>query len=450
MQMLDMARKNSFRHGVHPPEHKDETAHLAIRQFPFAPVLIVPLSQHLGKPAIACVREGQEVIRGQTIAQPDGFMSVAMHAPVSGVIRKIALAPTIAGNMTESIYLEPYPASTQEVADGEPCDVGTATPDEIILAIQRAGIVGLGGAAFPTHVKLKPPEGKHLDTLFINGVECEPYLTTDHRVMLEQTDDVYMGIRYLLKATGTSKAIIAIEANKPDAAQKFEESCPPDLPVSVRVSPVKYPQGAEKMVISALLGREIPSGGLPADVQAVCCNVATTAEIGRLLPRGRGIQERVITIGGPGVEKKGNYRIPIGTTVRFALEETRAAENISRVFMGGPMMGPSVSNLDIPITKGTSGITAFTTLETGEATGHKKVYPCIHCARCVEACPLFLNPSQLGLLAKNELYEQMAEEFNLMDCFECGACSYVCPSHIPLVQYFRLAKKMVRKLAAKS
>jgi len=445
-----MARKNSFRHGVHPPEHKDETAHLAIRQFPFAPLLIVPLSQHLGKPAVPCVREGQEVIRGQTIAQPDGFMSVAMHAPASGIVRKIALAPAIAGNMIESIYLEPYPASTQEVTDGEPCDVETATPDEIIMAIQRAGIVGLGGAAFPTHVKLKPPEGKRLDTLFINGVECEPYLTTDHRVMLEQTEDVYMGIRYLLRATGTSQAVIAIEANKPDAARKFEETRPPDLPLNVRVSPVKYPQGAEKMVIRALLGREIPSGGLPADVQAVCCNVATTAEIGRLLPRGRGIQERVITIGGPGVEKKGNYRIPIGTTVRFALEQTGAVENISRVFMGGPMMGPSVSNLDIPITKGTSGITAFTTLETGEATGHKRVYPCIHCARCVEACPLFLNPSQLGLLAKNELYEQMAAEFHLMDCFECGACSYVCPSHIPLVQYFRLAKKMVRKLGAKS
>ena len=176
--------------------------------------------------------------------------------------------------------------------------------------------------------------------------------------------------------------------------------------------------------------------------------MATTAEIGRLLPRGRGIQERVITIGGPGVQRKGNYRIPIGTTVRFALEETGAANNISRVFLGGPMMGAAVSNLDISITKGTSGITALTTAETGEATGHQTVYPCIHCARCVEACPLFLNPSHLGLLAKNEEYLQMAEEFHLMDCFECGACSYVCPSHIPLVQYFRLAKKMVRKLSA--
>jgi len=444
--MLNMMQKDSFRHGVHPPEHKDETRHLAIRRFPFAPELVVPLSQHLGKPAMPIVREGQEVMRGQTIATANGFMSVAMHAPASGVVRKIALAPGISGNMVLSVFLRTTPASSQEVDDGDACDVESASANEIIAAIQRAGVVGLGGAAFPTHVKLKAPEGKRLETLIINGVECEPYLTTDYRVMLEQSADIFTGIRFLLKATGASEAIIAVEANKQEAARKLREECPDDLPVSIRVCPVKYPQGAEKLVIKSLLGREIPSGGLPADVQAICVNVATTAEIGRLLPRGRGIQERVITIGGPGVQRKGNYRIPIGTTVRFALEQTGAAKNLSRVFLGGPMMGPAVSNLDIPITKGTSGITAFTPPETGGATGQQKIYPCIHCARCVEACPLFLNPSHLGLLAKNEEYEQMADAFNLMDCFECGACAYVCPSHIPLVQYFRLSKKMVRKL----
>lgn len=446
--MLDRVRKNSFRHGIHPPEHKEETRHLAIRQFPFAPELIVPLSQHLGLPAKPIVREGQEVVRGQTIAEPDGFVSVAMHAPASGIIKRIALAPVISGDMVPSVYLRTTPASSQVVDDGEPCDVETASADEIITAIQYAGIVGLGGAAFPTHVKLKPPEGKHLDTLIINGIECEPYLTTDDRVMLEQTADIFMGIRYLLRATDVSNVIIAIEANKPEAIRKLDRGRPADLPLSVQVCPVKYPQGAEKLVIKSLLDREIPSGGLPADVGAICVNVATTAEIGRLLPRGRGIQERVITIGGPGVKRKGNYRIPIGTTVRFALDEVGAARNLSRVFLGGPMMGSAVSNLDIPITKGTSGITAFTTEEAGFATGHRTVYPCIHCARCVEACPMFLNPSQLGLLAKSEEYEGMADEFHLMDCFECGACSYVCPSHIPLVQYFRLAKKMVRKLSA--
>lgn len=447
--MLTIAKKDSFRHGIHPPEMKEDTGHLPIRRFAFAPQLVVPLSQHLGKPAIPVVRAGQEIVRGQTIAQPDGFMSVAMHAPVSGTVRKIALAPGIGGTMTESVYIVPLPASSQEVDDGEPCELATASPGDIILAIQRAGIVGLGGAAFPTHVKLKPPEGKIVDTLIINGVECEPYLTTDHRVMLEQTADIFTGIRYLLKATGVREVIIATEANKKDAATKLRAECPGDLPVSVRVSPVKYPQGAEKMVIRALLGREIPSGGLPADVGAICVNVATTAEIGRLLPHGRGIQERVITIGGPGIQRKGNYRIPIGTPVRFALQETGTTKDLSRVFLGGPMMGPAVSNLDIPITKGTSGITALTTRETGAATGHQQVFPCIHCARCVEACPLYLNPSWLGILAKNEEYERMAGEYHLMDCFECGACSYVCPSHIPLVQYFRLSKKMVRKLKAK-
>lgn len=446
--MLDAVWQQSFRHGVHPPEHKDETSHLAIRRFPFAPELIVPLSQHLGNPAISIVREGQEVVRGETIAEPDGFVSVAMHAPVSGIVKRIALAPSISGTMVPSVYLRPHPASSQEVADGEPCDVETASPAEIINAIQRAGVVGLGGAAFPTHAKLKMPQGKYLDTLIVNGIECEPYLTTDHRVMLEQTTDIYVGMRYLLRATGAKEGIIAVEANKWDAVQALQKLCPEDPPISVRVCPVKYPQGAEKLVIKALLDREIPSGGLPLDVHAICVNVATTAEIGRLLPRGRGIQERVVTIGGPGIERKGNYRIPIGTTIRFVLERCGAARNLSRVFLGGPMMGAAVSNLDIPITKGTSGITAFTASETGEATGHKKVYPCIHCARCVEACPLFLNPSQLGLLAKAEAYETMVDEFHLMDCFECGACSYVCPSHIPLVQYFRLAKKMVRKLSA--
>jgi electron transport complex protein RnfC len=446
--MLNLAQKDSFSHGIHPPEMKDDTSHLAIRRFPFAPLLIVPLSQHLGKPALPVVRAGQEISRGQVIAEADGFLSVNMHAPASGVVKKIALAPSIGGNMVESVYIEPHPASSQEVEDGEACDLDSASADEIIAAIQRAGIVGLGGAAFPTHVKLKPPEGKRLDTLIINGVECEPYLTTDHRVMLEQTADIFNGIRYLLKATGAGESLIAIEANKPDAARKLRDECPSDLPVTVRVCPVKYPQGAEKMVIRSLLDREIPSGGLPADVGAICINVATTAETGRLLPRGHGIQERVITIGGPGIKRKGNYRIPIGTTVRFALEEAGAAKDISRVFLGGPMMGPSVSNLDIPITKGTSGITAFTSGQVPEATGHKQIYPCIHCARCVEACPLFLNPSQLGILAKNEEYDRMVADYHLMDCFECGACSYVCPSHIPLVQYFRLAKKMVRKLSA--
>jgi electron transport complex protein RnfC len=388
------------------------------------------------------VQDDQEVVRGQQIARPDGDVSVALHAPASGVIRRIGLVPSIAGRMDPGIYLEPFPGSTQEAVGGSPCRWETATPDEILAAIQQAGVVGLGGAAFPTHVKLRVPEGASVDTLIINGVECEPYLTTDHRVMLEQRDDIFTGVRYLLKATGATRAVIGVEANKPDAVEHLRAGLPSDLPASVDMLRVKYPQGAEKLLITSLLGREVPSGGLPADAHALCVNVATTAEIGRLLPRGRGIEERVITITGPAVKRKGNYRIPIGTPLRFLLEQVGVAPGVERVFLGGPMMGQAASSLEIAITKGVSGVTAFTDTET-EWT-HKLVYPCIRCGYCVDACPVFLNPAELGVLARNDEYERMAASFHLMDCFECGSCSFVCPSHIPLVQQFRVAKRAVR------
>ncbi len=445
---MNLLGLKTFRHGIHPPELKDETNGLPIRQFPFAPLLVVPLVQHLGKPSLPEVREGQEVTRGQRIARPDGFMSVSMHAPASGVVRKIALAPSITGRMVPAVYIEPFPGSTQEVAEGSPCPVEDATPEQIVAAVQDAGVVGLGGAAFPTHVKLVIPEDRYVDTLIINGIECEPYLTTDHRVMLEQSEDVFRGVRYLLRVTGAGRAIVGVEANKRDAYEHLRRTLPGDLPATVELLEVKYPQGAEKMLITALLGREVPSGGLPLDVHALCVNVATTAEIGRLLPHGRGIQERVITITGPAVKKKGNYRIPIGTPLRFLLEAVGVEEGVDRVFLGGPMMGAAASSLDIPITKGTSGAVAFTGAES-ERT-HRHVYPCIRCGYCVDACPIFLNPSQLGLLAQRGENQRMADEYHLMDCFECGSCSFVCPSHIPLVQQFRVAKKAVRDAAAKS
>lgn len=434
--------ENTFRHGVHPPENKSDTNSLPIRQFPFAPLIILPTVQHLGAPPRIIVREGQEVVRGQLLAEATGYMSIPLHAPVSGTVRKIGNVHTISGKMAQGIYLEPFHSSSQEVLEGTPVDAETATPEEILQAIQNAGIVGLGGAAFPTHVKLKVPEGKKCDALILNGIECEPYLTTDHRVMLEQGEDILTGIKYLLKATGAPRAIIGIEANKPDAAAHLTSLIPEGAPITVEVVPVKYPQGAEKMLITAILDREVPSGGLPIGVGAVVVNIATTAEIGRLLPHGRGIQERVVTITGPGVKKKGNYLIPIGTPLRYVLEQVGVEEDISEVYMGGPMMGVAVSNLDISVVKGTSGILVFTEKEVRRS---QKVYPCIHCGACVDACPLSLNPSKLGILAKFEAYDAMAESFNLMDCFECGSCSYVCPSHIPLVQYFRLSKSIVRK-----
>ncbi len=432
---------NTFKHGIHPPENKSDTNGLPIRQFPFASVIILPVVQHIGSPSEIIVREGQEVMRGQLLAKATGYVSVPLHAPVSGTIRKIQNVPTISGKMVPGIYLEAFPSSSQEVIEGAPIEL-TATPEEILQGILNAGIVGLGGAAFPTHVKLKIPEGKICKTLIINGIECEPYLTTDHRVMLEQPDDIFMGIRYLLKVTSASKCIIGIEANKQDAADLLKSKIPKDLPVTIEVVPVKYPQGSEKMLITSVMGVEVPSGGLPIDVHAVVVNIATAAEIGRLLPHGRSIQERVVTITGPGVKKKGNYLIPIGTPLRYVLEQVGVDEKISEVYMGGPMMGVAVSNLDISIVKGTSGIVVFT---ERDVKGEQKIYPCIKCGACVDACPISLNPSRLGILAKFEAYDEMATNYNLMDCFECGSCSYVCPSNIPLVQYFRLSKSIIRK-----
>ena len=442
-----LQKRNTFKHGVHPPEHKSETNSLPIRQFPFAPLIILPMVQHIGAPSEIVVREGQEVRRGQLLARAAGYVSVPIHAPVSGRVRKIANVPTISGKMVQGMFLEAFPSSGQEVAEGTPVDLETATQDEILQGIQDAGIVGLGGAAFPTHVKLKIPDGKQCEILMINGIECEPFLTTDHRVMLEQAEDIFMGIKYLLKATGAERAIIGIEANKLDAANHLQNLIPAGDPVSVEVVPVKYPQGSEKMLITSVLGREVPSGGLPIDVDVVTVNVATTAEIGRLLPHGRGIQERVVTITGPGVKKKGNYLIPIGTPLRFVLDQVGVDDSMGEIYMGGPMMGVAVSNLDISIVKGTSGIVVVTEKDIKKP---EKIYPCIKCGACVDACPLSLNPSKLGILAQFDAHDKMADEYHLMDCFECGSCAYVCPSHIPLVQYFRLSKSIVRKrIAAK-
>jgi electron transport complex protein RnfC len=442
--LAQLVGTKTFAHGVHPPEAKDDTRSLAIHQFPFASLLLIPLSQHIGKPAIPIVAEGDEVARGQCIAKPDGFMSVAIHAPASGIIRRIDRTPCINGRMELGFFLEPFTASTQEPVMGKPLRADVASPEQILAAIQQAGVVGLGGAGFPTHAKLKIPDDKHVDTVLINGVECEPYLTTDHRVMLEHADDVMAGIPYLLRVTGAQRAVIAVEANKLDAADALREAIPAGAPITVEVLPVKYPQGAEKMLITALLGREVPSGGLPLDANTVCVNVGTTAELGKLLPRGMGLQERVITVGGPAVRKKGNYRIPIGTSLRFILETVGTVDEISMVVLGGPMMGASASSLDIPITKGSTGVIALTERETGRMVDRKQ-YPCIRCGYCVDACPLFLNPSQLGLLAASGEYHAMAENYHLFDCFECGCCTFVCPSHIPLVQTFRIAKASIRR-----
>lgn len=436
------SRLPTFDRGVHPDDAKATTRDRPIRQFPFAPVLTVPFAQHLGKPAIPIVGVGAVVVRGAQIARPDGAMSVAYHAPVSGKVRHVGLVPAPGGRMVPGIHLETAPGSTQEVCEGSP--VGhDASPAEILAAIRDAGIVGLGGAAFPTHVKLEPPAGTTIDTVIVNGVECEPYLSTDHRVMLEQAGDIALGIRYLLRVSGAPRAIVGVEANKPEVVAVLEAAIAREgVAASVALVAVKYPQGAEKMLIQALLGRVVPRGAFPAAVGALCINVATTAEIGRLLPHGRGIQERVITVAGPAILKPGNYRMPIGTPLRFVLETVGVTDNLSEVVLGGPMMGGAVATLDVPVVKGTSGVLALT---TRERTSPAAALPCIRCADCVSACPMGLNPSELGRLARIGAWQRMAQELALFDCFECGACSFVCPSRIPLVEHFRVAKGNLRR-----
>jgi electron transport complex protein RnfC len=284
-----------------------------------------------------------------------------------------------------------------------------------------------------------------IDTMLVNGAECEPFLTCDHRIMVERTQDLIRGIRIAMQASGAPRTIIGVEDNKPDAIAAIQAALPTDGTITVQALETKYPQGAEDSIIFALLGREIPAGQRPAAIGVLVNNVMTLAYLGRLLPAGEGIVERVLTVAGPAVEKPGNYIVPIGTPLRFLLEQVGAKSSAKEIILGGPMMGMTISSLDVPVTKGTSGVLAFGKGELPEEA--PRVYACIKCGECLNVCPRFLNPSQLGLLAAKREYEQMAEQYNLDRCFECGCCSYVCPSHIPLVQQFRIAKAVNRDLA---
>ncbi len=444
MWLPGLNSRKTFSHGIHPPESKELTQDKAIRRLPFAPHLIIPLSQHTGAPAKPIVREGQEVARGEPIAEPGGFVSVPMHAPVTGRVEKIALARDARGGMSPAIFIEQYPAADQEILYGAETDIDSLTPEELVKAVQATGVVGLGGAAFPTHVKLALPEGKSVDTIIVNGCECEPFLTTDHRVMLEQVDSIFKGIRIVLRALGAKQAIVGIETNKMDAVEKMRAGIPKGVPCTIEAIEAKYPQGAEKMLTKALVNREVPSGGLPIDVGVAVFNVATLAQIGELMPVRQGLIERVVTVSGTGVRNPGNFLMAIGTPLRFIMDQVGFKERECQIILGGPMMGTSVGTLDLPVTKGVTGILAIAK-DHPLAFRNGKVFPCIKCGSCVEACPMHLNPSELGLLARKQEYETMAERYHLMDCFECGCCSFVCPSNIPLVQYFRVSKAINRE-----
>jgi Na+-translocating ferredoxin:NAD+ oxidoreductase subunit C len=440
--------RGSFSHGIHPAENKHYTSHLPIRRLPFAPELVLPLSQHFGAPSELIVHPGQEVVRGEPIAKANGFMSVPLHAPATGRIKRVELMPTAKGPRTPSVILEVYPGDSQEVRYDFPRDYTAMEPQDIVKAVQDTGLVGLGGAAFPTHVKLSPPKEHKVHTVLLNGCECEPFLTTDHRVMLEYPEDMIRGTKILMRALGAERAIIGTEENKMDAVEAIRAVLPADGSIEVRAVPTKYPQGAEKMLAKSLTGLEIPSGNFPSSVGLAVFNVASTAELGTLFPHSQGVIERVVTVTGPGVEKPGNYMVPIGTPIRFILDRLGFSGQANCLIMGGPMMGSSVSSLEVPITKGSGGLLVLTEqiLERQKALA---THPCISCAQCVEACPMHLNPSSLGKLAHKHRYDDMQADFHLMDCFECGCCSYVCPSGIPLVQYFRIAKSSLREKAAR-
>jgi electron transport complex protein RnfC len=434
----------TFAHGIHPPEHK-HTADRAIRRFPFAPRLSMPLSQHIGQPALACVHVGQEVVRGEPIATAAGFLSVPIHAPATGVITAIEVVVDARGGKAPAIVIAPYPGDDQRLRYGAPRDVAALTRKELIGAIQDTGLVGLGGAGFPTHAKLAVRDDQHIDTLVVNGCECEPYLTNDARVMVEWVDDLLRGIDIALRACGARHAVIGVEDNKPRAIAALRAHLPADGRVTVEPVATKYPQGAGNLLIKTLLGREVPSGALSYEVGVVVQNIATLAELGQLLPQQRGLIERVVTVSGE-LRHPGNYLVPLGTPLRYLLDQAGYSGGDGEIILGGPMMGTSVASLDVPVTKTVSGILALAA--DGHPAGDTRVYPCIQCGKCLAACPMNLNPSRLGLLAAKREYRIMAERYHLGDCFECGACAYVCPSRIPLVQYCRIAKQANREASA--
>jgi electron transport complex protein RnfC len=454
MKLLSYFRGEVFERGVHPPSEKDATAGLRIRRLPFPQRVIVPLSQHIGKPPKAIVRVGEEVVRGQPIARTQDWLSVPHHAPLTGVVEAIELRPSARGPWIESIVIRAHAGATQQDLWGQPRDLSAATPDELLQAVWDTGMVGLGGAAFPTHAKLSVPKQAKVHTLVVNGCECEPFLTCDHRVMVEEADDLIVGMRYAMRITGAVRGIVGIEDNKPDAVFAIQEAINranaagvPEGELFVEAVPTKYPQGSEKMLIMALFGAEIPSGTLPISMGMVVNNVGTLAALGRLLPEGRGLTERVVTVTGPGVARPGDYRVPLGTPLQFVLDYAGAPAEARQVILGGPMMGQAIASLDVPITKGVSGVLVFRKEDMTEREG-QHTYPCIKCGECVESCPMGLNPSALGQLAAKRDYETMGSQYHLGECFECGCCTYVCPSNIPLVQQFRVAKQVLRERAA--
>ncbi len=430
----------TFIGGVHPPESKEYSEERAIQRLDAPEIAYIPLSQHIGAPAKPVVEKGVRVLLGQTIGEAGGFVSVPVHASVAGKVAKIDLHPhSVTGKLEPTIIIE-NDGTDERAAElksyGDNWD--NIEPDTIRNIAQAAGLAGMGGATFPTHVKLSPPPNKQIDTVFLNGAECEPFLTADHRLMLEYPDDILNGLRLIAKTLDAKRLVVCIEMNKPDAIELMSDKV---RGTEIEVIPlkVKYPQGAEKQMIYAVTGREVPSGGLPFDVGCLVQNVGTAKALFDAVANGIPLYQRVVTVSGPIVKNPSNLMARIGTPYKTLIDACGGAtEEVYKIISGGPMMGIAQFTDEVAIIKGTSGIVLF-----GADDAHsREELPCINCAKCVDVCPAFLMPTRIAACAEYGNIE-MADKLGALDCIECGSCAFICPSDRKLLHYIRWAKNAV-------
>lgn len=426
--------------GVHPPENKISEDQ-AIEVLPIPKVANIPISQHLGVPAKPLVIKGDLVKVGQLLAKGEAFISANIHSSVSGKVLKIDNVIDTSGYRRPTIVINVDGDEWEDDIDRSDKlkKEITLTQKEIIDKINKLGVVGLGGATFPSHVKLMVPDGKKAEVLIINGVECEPYLTSDHRLMMEKGEEILVGTQILKKALGVKKAMIGIEKNKPDAIQHLSELAKNYDGIEVYGLKVKYPQGAEKQLIKALVNREVPSGKLPIEVGAVVNNAGTAFAVYEAVQKNKPLIERVVTLTGKSVKKPGNFMVRVGTPISELIEAAGGLpEDTGKVIGGGPMMGKALTSLDVPVVKGTSGILIMPEKESSR----KPVLNCIRCSKCVSVCPMGLEPYLIEKVVMFEDYERTEKE-RVMDCIECGSCQYTCPANRPLLDYLRLGKNKV-------
>lgn len=432
--------------GVHPEENKIST-NAAIEQMPLPKQVAVLMNQHLGAPATPIVAKGDKVKVGQLIAEAQAFMCANIHSPVSGTVNKIDVCKDIVGLPKTAIYIDVEGDEWMETIDRTP-DIKrecTLEPKEIVAKLKEMGIVGLGGATFPAHIKYSVPEGKKAEYLIINAAECEPYLTSDHRAMMEHAEEICIGISLLRKALGVPNAYIGIESNKPEPIRVMTETAKKFEGIIVEPLVVKYPQGAEKQLINSITGRKVPSGKLPIDVGCVVSNIGTTFAVYEAIQKNKPLIENILTVTGKKLPSQHNYQCRIGITyndiIRHALGELPATTG--KVISGGTMMGKAISNLDAPTTKGASSV-----LVMDEAESRRRPESnCIRCGKCINACPMGLEPYLFSALVKNNRIEE-AQAHNILDCIECGCCFFSCPANKPLTDEIRLGKNKVRAMMA--